>query len=199
MEILHDRKTAKSTNLRLTLFTIATSSILLIAALSISESASAQSNAPRNNNEEIERGTQGLLDEVIDASAEQPNKPRDNNEEIERDTQDLLSSISEYTAQQREAAVTLVNQSLVVIDRHIETMQARFEANMGGMSSEAKQMSRATLEELRERRAAVDEQLEQLASNTADAWDNVKNGFVDAYEQMYEAWEKAEMNLTESS
>lgn len=120
-------------------------------------------------------------------------------EELQRDTRELMDSVGAYTAQQRDKAVAEVKQSLAALDRSIDSMQARFEANMEVMSIEAQQMNRAALEELREQRAAVNGQLEQLADNSAQAWDRVKAGFFEAYEKMYEAWENAERSLTDSS
>lgn len=170
MQNLQDHNTEQTTRKPLPLLTIGAVTIMVLAMLGVNMNASAQSSAEQSGFEALQK-----------------------------DTQELMDSIGNFTAQQRDEAVMQAKQSLAALDARIERMQARFDANMEVMSIEAQQMTRDALDELREQRATVDEQLEQMASNTADAWGNVKNGFVSAYEKMYEAWEKAEMNLTESS
>lgn len=122
-----------------------------------------------------------------------------NFEEIQHDTHELIESLGDYTAQQRDAVVTEVNKSLTQLDRYTERMQERIDANMQVMSIESQELARNAMEKLREQRAVVNVHLEQLANNTTDTWDEVKDGFVKAYEQMNEAWEEAEQSLTESS
>ena len=122
-----------------------------------------------------------------------------NFEELQHDTHEVMESLGDYTAQQRDAVVSEVNQSLTQLDRYTERMQERIDANMQVMSIESQELARDAMEKLREQRAVVNVHLEQLANNTTDTWDEVKDGFVEAYEQMYEAWEKTEQSLTESS
>ena len=124
---------------------------------------------------------------------------RSNLAELEQNTQELMDSIGDYTAQQRSAVVTEVKQSLAELDQHTERMQERIDANMQVMSVESQKIARDAMEKLREQRAVVNVHLEQLANNTTDTWEEVKDGFAAAYAQMYEAWEEAEQSLEESS
>tara|TARA_R110001592_G_scaffold19116_5_gene78669 strand:+ start:15054 stop:15554 length:501 start_codon:yes stop_codon:yes gene_type:complete len=120
-------------------------------------------------------------------------------EELQHDTHELMDSIANYTAQQRDNVVAEVEQSLEALDEHTQRMQERIDANMQVMSVESQELARDAMEELHEQRAVVGVHLEQLANNTTDTWDEVKAGFTEAYEKMFEAWEEAEKSLTASS
>lgn len=112
-------------------------------------------------------------------------------EEIKQDTKDLLASLKAYGADQREAAVKATKEALEAADERIDALQARLDENWDDMSEAAREKTQASMTALRERRAQVAEWYEDMESSSDSAWDEIKEGFAEAYEALGEAWHEA--------
>ncbi|MET0091624.1 MAG: hypothetical protein ABW068_16685 [Candidatus Thiodiazotropha sp.] len=59
------------------------------------------------------------------------------------------------------------------------------------MSEAARNQADATLSALREQRIKLQKAYERLLENSGPAWDQLKEGFGQAYEDVNRSWEKA--------
>ncbi|MTW21060.1 hypothetical protein [Allochromatium palmeri] len=110
-------------------------------------------------------------------------------EAIEQDTQDLLESLKAYGADQRQEAVEATKTALDAADKRIDTLQTRLDDNWDSMSEAAREKAQASMKALRERRTQVAEWYGSMKSSSESAWDEIKEGFAQAYQALDEAWD----------
>jgi uncharacterized membrane-anchored protein YjiN (DUF445 family) len=109
-------------------------------------------------------------------------------ETIEQDTQDLLESLKAYGADQRQEAVEATKTALDAADERIDALQTRLDDNWDSMSEAARAKAQASMKALRERRTEVAEWYGSMQTSSDSAWDEIKQGFAQAYEALAEAW-----------
>lgn len=77
-------------------------------------------------------------------------------------------------------------------DKRIDSLEARIDNNWDNMNKAAREKAHANLKALRKQRIKVAEWYGSLKSGSADVWEHMKKGFSDAYQALYDAWEKSE-------
>lgn len=112
-------------------------------------------------------------------------------EDIKKETQELLSTLQQYTAEQRDEAIESAEQALENVDERVDELETRIDNNWDSMSEAARQKARANLRALREQRNELAEWYGGFKNSSAGAWEQMKQGFSDAYQEMSDAWEKA--------
>ncbi|MBR9882588.1 MAG: hypothetical protein GYB21_02585 [Oceanospirillales bacterium] len=116
-------------------------------------------------------------------------------EEVKRDTQELIKSIGSFTADKKDQAVEEAKDSLNKLDQRIDALQAKIDQNFDDMSDAARQEAREDMKTLRKLRNKTAEWYGSMKTSSADAWDQMKKGFSNAYKDLAEAWEKSEKAL----
>lgn len=104
---------------------------------------------------------------------------------------DAARAIKDYSVDQRDEAVKKVKASLDELDASIERLQASIDKKWDHMNQASREKARATLAKLRKQRNQVAEWYGALKHSSAGAWDQVKQGFSDAYENLAKSWKKA--------
>lgn len=112
--------------------------------------------------------------------------------EVRQETQELIQTLKSYTADQRDEAIQKTKSALEKLDKRIDALESRIDNNWDNMNQAAREKARSSLKELRRQRTKVAEWYGSMKSSSANAWDHIKNGFSDAYNALYEAWEKSE-------
>jgi len=110
---------------------------------------------------------------------------------------DTADSIKNYTADQRDEAVKKAKAALAVLDTRIAALEARIDKDWDKMDKTARVKARNTLQALHQQRVAAAEWVGGLQNSTAEAWDDMKKGFSDAYASLQHSWEKAERGFRE--
>lgn len=100
-------------------------------------------------------------------------------------------AVKEYSVDQRDEVVKKVKASLDALDKNIEQLQTSVDKNWDQMNQASRKKAKATLKELRKQRNKVAEWYGGLKYSSSGAWDQVKKGFSDAYENLTKSWEKA--------
>jgi flagellar motility protein MotE (MotC chaperone) len=113
-------------------------------------------------------------------------------EEIKQETQELIQTLKAYTADQRDEAIKKTKTALENLDRRIDALEARIDNNWDNMNKAAREKARTSLKALRKQRTKVAEWYGSMKSSSAGAWKHMKQGFSDAYNALYQAWEKSE-------
>lgn len=111
--------------------------------------------------------------------------------EVKQEMQALLQTLKGYTADQRDEAVRKTKTALDNLDSRIDALETSIDNNWDRMDKAAREKARANLKALHKQRTELAEWYGSLKSSSADAWEQVKKGFSDAYKALSDAWEKA--------
>lgn len=112
-------------------------------------------------------------------------------QDVKKETKELINTLQQYTAEQREQAVEETKQALKKLDVRIDELETRVDNNWDKMTQAARQKARDNLKALRQQRNELAEWYGSLKISSAEAWEQMKKGFADAYQSMSNAWEKA--------
>ncbi|MCJ7764582.1 MAG: hypothetical protein MUP09_01405 [Thiovulaceae bacterium] len=113
-------------------------------------------------------------------------------EEVKKETQDLLKTLSAYTVDQKDEAIDKTKAALDSLDKRIDALEKDVDKSWDKMDKATREKARASLKELRKQRTQAAEQYGSLKNSTGDAWEHVKKGFSDSYQDLTNAWEKSE-------
>lgn len=110
---------------------------------------------------------------------------------VKQETRDLLVSLKSYTAEQKDEAMAAIRAGLDKMDQRIDTLQAKVDQQWDSMDAAARASAHDSLAALKRQRVATAEWYGYLKDSSAESWDDLKTGFVDAYEEPGEAWSSA--------
>lgn len=102
-----------------------------------------------------------------------------------------LEALREVSAQRRDEAVDTARRAAEDLDRQMETLQRQMDEGWDRMSEVAQARSRASMADLRQRRNALAEWLGGMRHGSGAAWNEIRSGFVNSYEELAEAMRKA--------
>ncbi len=111
--------------------------------------------------------------------------------EVKEEVAESAEAIREYSAEQRDEAVQAAKETLARLDARIEAMQAKLDENWDEMDQAARQRSSDALKALKRQRTEVAEWYGGMKHSSAEAWEDVKKGFVDSYRSLGDAFGKA--------
>lgn len=96
-----------------------------------------------------------------------------------------------YSADQRDEALKKVRATIKELDTLINDLEGRVEKKWDRMDQAARYKARATLKSLREKRNELAEWYGGIQHSSGNAWEHVKKGFLDSFEALSKAYEKA--------
>lgn len=112
--------------------------------------------------------------------------------DVKQETKEALQTIKSYSFEQRDKAVKEVKTVLNDLDGRIDRMQSRVEQKWDQMDQSSRELERNRLKALREKRNKLSEWYGGLQHSSAGAWKHVKEGFIEGYESVASAFDKAE-------
>jgi methyl-accepting chemotaxis protein len=120
-------------------------------------------------------------------------KPQDKTtlKEVRQEVKEVVETMENYSAAQRADALEKIRTAIDELDTRIADLEARVEKNWEQMDQAARDKSRATLKSLKKKRNELAEWYGGLRYSSINAWQHVKKGFLDSYEALYEAYDKA--------
>jgi uncharacterized membrane-anchored protein YjiN (DUF445 family) len=110
--------------------------------------------------------------------------------EVKQEMQDLLQALKGYTADQRDEAIRKTKTALDNLDNRIDELETSIDNKWDQMNKATREKARADLKALRKQQTKAAEWYGSLKSSSADAWEQMKKGFSDAYKDLSDAWEK---------
>lgn len=131
---------------------------------------------------------------MMPAQAETP-EDKASVERISREADDLMSALKAYGAAQRDEALKKAKVTLDSLDRRIDLLESRVDAQWSKMDSAAREQARNSLKALRQQRREVATWFGSMRDGSAEAWEEVKAGFAGAYQALNEAWQKTEKDV----
>ena len=111
--------------------------------------------------------------------------------DIEREMKALTQAIKSYSAEQRDKAVSKAKSAMEKLDGRIEAMQRQLDKEWDQMDQSARQKMQASLHTLRTKRNELAEWYGGLKHSSAEAWEEVKKGFLESYRTLGEAFKHA--------
>jgi paraquat-inducible protein B len=111
--------------------------------------------------------------------------------DVSRKVDDAGQAIKNYTVAQRDEAIKKAKIALDDLDVRIGRMERKLDNEWDRMDQAARKKARATLNALRRERNEAAEWYGGLKHSSAEAWEQVKAGFVKSYEVLKESFTKA--------
>ena len=111
--------------------------------------------------------------------------------DVGRKVEDTGKAIGSYTIAQRDQAIKSAQAALSDLDARLRRMERKVDADWDKMDAVARKKARATLNALHRERDEVAEWYGGLKHGSAEAWDEVKGGFVKSYEGLKQSLAKA--------
>jgi len=103
--------------------------------------------------------------------------------------------IKKYSVEQRDEAVQSMKSTLGKIDKRIDETESSLNRNWSRMTQSARKQKQKSIRALKKKRNEVAEWYGGLKHGSANAWDDIKKGFSDAYIGLGKALKKAERDL----
>lgn len=113
-------------------------------------------------------------------------------EDVRKESKDLIQTLKGYSAAQRDEAIEKIKVTLYDLDQRINALEKDIDANREKMDKAAREKARVSLQELRKERTKVAEWYCSLKSSSAEAWEQTKKVFSEAYLGLNNEWEKVE-------
>jgi len=110
---------------------------------------------------------------------------------VQQEARDLIEALKEYSADQRDAAIQRSKRALDILDRRIDELETKIADDWDQMSSTAREKTRESLKTLRKRRNDLAEKYGSLKASSTSAWEEMKQGFSQAYQDLSDAWAKS--------
>ena len=130
------------------------------------------------------------------ADQQTANENKATSKDVKQETMEAIEAIKKYSIEKKDKAVREVKVVLEDLDAHIDRMQNRIEKKWDEMDQTSREKASKTIQALRKKRNELSEWYGGLKHSSADAWEEVKNGFVKGYEALANAFDKAENELS---
>ena len=112
-------------------------------------------------------------------------------EDVQEELSAAIASLKGYSISQREVAVEKAGATLDELDKQIEVLRQRTANDWGSLSVEAREARLTALKNLTRQRNDLAEWYGGMKYSSSQAWNEVREGFVDAYEVLQNAWTDA--------
>jgi hypothetical protein len=112
-------------------------------------------------------------------------------ENLQEEWSEAIESIKGYSVSQREVAVKKAGIALEKLDEHIEVLGQRTADEWDTLSAEAREARLVALRKLSVQRNELAEWYGGMKHSSSQAWVEVREGFVDAYDILQSAWADA--------
>lgn len=112
-------------------------------------------------------------------------------DDVKREWAEAVDALKGYSASQRDKAMREAEELLSAMDSRIDKLESRAQDEWNDLSDEARKKRRAALRALRKNRAQVAEWYGGMKHSSGEAWSDVKNGFVSAYDALATSFTEA--------
>ena len=112
--------------------------------------------------------------------------------DVKKEVAEAAEAIKHYSADQRDEALDKAKSAMESLNAEIDRLRASIDDKWSKMDKAARHKARAALDGLQEQRRRMAESYAALKESSADTWGHVRKGFSDSFEDLHEAWQKAE-------
>ena len=111
--------------------------------------------------------------------------------DVKEKVTEVVQAIEKYSVDQRDEAVNKAKATLDDLDARIDSLYSQINKEWDRMDQSAREKARATLTVLRKQRNEAAECYGGLKYSSSNAWEDVKNGFLNSYRELRDAFDKA--------
>ena len=122
----------------------------------------------------------------------QDNTAMTTTDEVRAEISEAMEAIAAYSEQESEQALAEAREALNRLDAEIARREQALRENWADMSETARETAQARLGDMREARNRLGERFGALESGASSAWDELKEGFSDAWSAFSDAWTAAD-------
>ncbi len=133
----------------------------------------------------------GALLAVSPLFAAEPSGAKTTAKDVSKKVEDTGQAIKSYSLAQRDEALKKARAALDDLDARINRLERKLDNDWDKMDQDAGKKARATLKALRKERNEAGEWFGGLKHSSAEAWEQVKAGFVKSYEDLKKSFAKA--------
>jgi len=123
--------------------------------------------------------------------AAEPSGGKTTAKDVSKKVEDTGKAIKSYSLAQRDEALKKARAALDDLDARISRLERKLDNDWDKMDQDARKKARATLRALRKERNEAGEWFGGLKHSSAEAWEQVKAGFVKSYEDLKKSFSKA--------
>jgi DNA repair exonuclease SbcCD ATPase subunit len=113
-------------------------------------------------------------------------------EDVQREAGELAETVADYGEDQRDAVAREFESAISEVDGRLQAFESEVEENWESLSEQARREAQQDLAMLQTRRAELAEAYDALKSDSGAAWEEIKNGFTEAYADISSAIDEAE-------
>lgn len=107
--------------------------------------------------------------------------------DVKEETLDAAGTLQDYAVDKKDQAVNEASRLMLELDQRIDKLQAEIDKATGS----AKQQMKASVESLKQKREALQARVNDMTDSSSEAWGHAKQGFIDAFDDLQSAYEKA--------
>jgi hypothetical protein len=111
-----------------------------------------------------------------------------NTEVIAEKARVSIEEMKNYSIEKKDAATIKAREIMADLDNRIKTLDAAISDKKSDMSDATREAKRKTLAELRHQRHDVQNWYDRFKDSSKDAWDEVKHGFIKAYDAFQDTY-----------
>lgn len=111
-------------------------------------------------------------------------------------TAKALEALKDYTSDQRDEAIGQAKATMNDLDDRIEALQQAMFNNWDKMDQAAREKSRSSLYELTKKRNQLAEWYGAMVHSSAEAWNDVKEGFMDSFRILSSSFQQAQSEFS---
>ena len=131
--------------------------------------------------------------------AEQPAGKEDKttSQDLKKETSEALQALKNYSVDKKNKAVKEAKVIMDDLDARIDRIQKDVSKRWDKMDQAAREKTEDTLNALQKQRNHLSEWYGGVKHSSADAWDQVKDGFIKSYENLANSFEKAKQEFSQ--
>ncbi len=116
-------------------------------------------------------------------------------ESLRQELQSLDQELADFTSERRERLMTDIEDVLGAIDARIATLESRLQEDWNTADRLARAQAQTAVAVLRRERSRVTEWYQRMQDSPEFTWESMKEGFNDAFDKLFEAWQGAEQKV----
>nr|WP_320009648.1 hypothetical protein [uncultured Desulfobulbus sp.] len=110
------------------------------------------------------------------------------NSNVGKEVNEAVEAIGQYSIEQKDAALADAHKLMNKLDKRIEVLEAKIKEG-------AQEKYSSSLETLKQKRKELSKQYASLKASSGDVWDEMKQGFSNAYDALTRSWDNIEEDL----
>lgn len=115
---------------------------------------------------------------------------------VKHHTAKALEALKDYTSDQRDEAIERAKATMNDLDDRIEALQQSMFSNWDVMDQSAREKSKSSLHELSKKRYQLAEWYGAMVHSSAEAWNDVKEGFMDSFRILSSSFQQAQSEFS---